>query len=256
LRLHESPDEIGGRGAPIVTVKNAGNLVDQLVDHIQTKIAAGEYAPGQKLRQAALASTFKVSRTPIRQALSQLVALGLVDDDSASGVIVKSQTPKEVRDIYRVRAEIEGLAAELAAQWITDRELHDLREIHEKFVRAVSLLHEAARDQRSMHAEHEAVRKAWIASNGEFHAVINRASCNEYVQRIIADLHLGSTRGLVATSALGMYRHRMEKNIAHHHSIIAALEARDPGMAKSTMMAHVIESGEFVASWLEIQTRA
>ena len=65
------------------------NLVDQLVEQIQKKIASGEYAPGQKLRQATLATAFQVSRTPVRQALSQLAARGLVDEDPASGVIVK-----------------------------------------------------------------------------------------------------------------------------------------------------------------------
>jgi DNA-binding FadR family transcriptional regulator len=72
---------------------------------------------------------------------------------------------------------------------------------------------------------------------------------------VIGDLQLGSSKGLIAASALGMYKHRMERNIEHHDAILAALEARDPDLSRSTMSAHVIESGEFVAAWIENHVR-
>ena len=234
--------------------RESDNLVDQLVEQIQKKIASGEYAPGQKLRQAALATAFQVSRTPVRQALSQLAARGIVDESAATGVVVKAHSPKDVRDVYRVRAEIEGLAAELAAHWITDEQLLSLRQIHDRFVNAVSSLYQSAHGDTAR-AGYDAVRKEWVATNAEFHAVINRASCNEYVNRIIGELHHGTTRGVVAASALGMYRHRMERNIAHHEAVLQALEARDPMNARAAMSMHVLESGEFVAAWLENQAR-
>jgi len=233
-------------------------LVDQLADQIQHKIATGEYLPGQKLKQVALANTFQVSRTPVRQALSQLAARGIVDQ-SQTGAVVKSQSSKDVRDIYRVRSEVEGLAAQLAAQWITDHQLIELRRIHERFVQAVTDLNRLRADSPAGHAEtsaYQAARKEWVTTNSEFHAIIFQASCNAYLQKIIADLELGSSRGVIASSALGMYKHRMEKNIAHHEAILAALEARDDMAARQAMSAHVVESGEFVAAWLENQAHA
>jgi DNA-binding GntR family transcriptional regulator len=235
-------------------VREPENLVEQLVERIQEKIGSGEYVPGQKLRQAALAKTFQVSRTPVRQALTQLAARGLVDDNVASGFVVRSTSPKEVRDVYRVRAEVEGLAAELAAQWITDRDLMYLRTIHQRFIGAVLSLNDSARGEVAA-VSYDTVRKDWIATNSDFHAAINRASCNEYVQRIVRELNMGSTRALVAASALGMYRHRMERNIDHHEAILKALEARNPVSSRAAMCAHVLESGEFVAAWLENQKR-
>lgn len=233
-------------------------LVDQLIDQIQHKIATGEYRPGDKLNQVALASTFQVSRTPVRQALSQLAARGIVDQ-GRSGVVVKSQSSKDVRDIYRVRAEVEGLAAQLAAQWITDQQLIELRRIHERFVQAVTDLNRMRADSPSDHAEtvgYQNARREWVSSNSDFHAIIFQASCNAYLQKIIADLELGSSRGVIASSALGMYKHRMERNIAHHDAILVALEARDDMAARQAMCAHVMESGEFVAAWLENQAHA
>ncbi|WP_447778170.1 GntR family transcriptional regulator [Variovorax boronicumulans] len=233
-------------------------LVDQLVDQIQHKIATGEYRPGQKLNQVALANAFQVSRTPVRQALTQLTARGILDQGQ-SGAVVKAQSSKEVRDIYRVRSEVEGLAAQLAAQWITDAQLIDLRKIHERFLQAVTDLNRIRADSPTDHAdssEYQAARKEWVTSNSEFHAVIFQASCNAYLQKIIADLALGSSRGVIASSALGMYKHRMERNIAHHEAILRALEARDDTAARQAMAAHVVESGEFVSAWLENQAHS
>ena len=234
------------------------NLVDQLVEKIQQKIVSGEYAPGQKLRQAELASAFQVSRTPIRHALSLLAARGIVDQGNYSGVMVKAPSAKDVRDMYRVRAEVEGLAAQLAAQWITDSQLAQLRRIHERFVQAVGELSRL----RSLgqpgdgSPEYQGARSEWVHTNSEFHTIIYGACANAYLQKMIEELQLGSSRGLIASSALGMYKHRMEKNIVHHDAILVALEARDELAARQAMATHVLESGEFVAAWLENQARS
>lgn len=230
-------------------------LVAQLVERIQRKILTGEYRPGQRLKQVALAEEFQVSRTPIRHALSLLEARGLLDGAQGNSPVVRGLTAKDARDMYRVRAEVEGLAAELAAEWITDAELVELRRLHERFVQAVSSLQglrgEMAHDISAQ--DQEAIQQEWVASNGAFHAVIYRASGNEHLQRVIADLRLGASGGLMAMSAFGMYRHRMEKNILHHEAILRAFEARDPARAREAMATHVLESGEFVAAWIEKQ---
>ncbi len=235
-------------------------LVAQLVERIQRKILTGEYRPGQRLKQVALAEEFQVSRTPIRHALSLLEARGLLDGAQGNSPVVRGLTAKDARDMYRVRAEVEGLAAELAAEWITDAELVELRRLHERFVQAVSSLQglrgETARGVSPHDAspqDQEAIQQEWVASNGAFHAVIYRASGNEHLQRVIADLRLGASGGLMAMSAFGMYRHRMEKNILHHEAILRAFEARDPARAREAMATHVLESGEFVAAWIEKQ---
>ena len=220
-------------------------LVAQLVERIQRKILTGEYRPGQRLKQVALAEEFQVSRTPIRHALSLLEARGLLDGAQGNSPVVRGLTAKDARDMYRVRAEVEGLAAELV----------ELRRLHERFVQAVSSLQglrgEMAHDISAQ--DQEAIQQEWVASNGAFHAVIYRASGNEHLQRVIADLRLGASGGLMAMSAFGMYRHRMEKNILHHEAILRAFEARDPARAREAMATHVLESGEFVAAWIEKQ---
>jgi DNA-binding GntR family transcriptional regulator len=241
-------------------VPDTENLVDQLYKQIQERILSGQYPPGHKLRQEALANEFQVSRTPIREALSQLAAKGVIAYYPQTGAVVKHQSSKEMREIYHVRAQVEGFAAECAAQWITDDELNRLRNVHERFVDAVRALNTyrstpGAEDRESSTATQE-VKDAWIESNAEFHAIIYTASNNACLQRIINDLHLSYTRNVQSASALGMYKHRMENNIRHHQEVLTALEQRNPKQAREAMARHILESGEFIAGWLDNQRQS
>jgi DNA-binding GntR family transcriptional regulator len=237
-------------------VTEGANLVDQLYRQIQDRIVTGRYPPGYKLRQEALAAEFQVSRTPIREALSQLAAKGVIVYYPQTGAVVRSQTSKEMREIYHVRAEVEGFAAECAAHWITDDELERLRNVHERFVAAVRSLNNLRLQGDENAAAAKALQEAkdaWIGSNAEFHTIIYTASSNACLQRIINDLHLNYTRNVQSASALGMYKHRMENNIRHHQDILTALEQRSPKDAREAMARHIIESGEFIAGWLDNQ---
>src|SRR3954469_10050711 len=102
-------------------------LVDDLAERIRQRITAGEFPIGMQLRQAALANEFKVSRTPVREALRKLQAGGLITVTPHRGAVVRVPAPWEVRDAYEVRAELEGLACERAVSRINDAELDELR---------------------------------------------------------------------------------------------------------------------------------
>src|SRR5882757_3624862 len=112
-------------------------LVNKLVEQIHAKIALGEYGPGDRLRQKLLAEEFKVSRTPIREALRLLEAKQVISQAHRHSAVIRVPSAREIRETYQVRAELEGLATELAAQWITDGQLGELRRIHGQFVRSV-----------------------------------------------------------------------------------------------------------------------
>src|SRR3954471_24366051 len=102
-------------------------LVDDTAAAIRKKIMSGEIPIGSQLRQAELATQLGVSRTPIREALRQLQTGGLIEVVPNRGAVVRVPTPWEVREAYQVRAELEGLACELAVQSITADVLDDLR---------------------------------------------------------------------------------------------------------------------------------
>jgi DNA-binding GntR family transcriptional regulator len=134
-------------------------LVSKIVDRIHDKIVLGEYSPGDRLRQELLAEEFKVSRTPIREALRLLEAKGVISQAHRHSAIIRAPSAREVRETYQVRAELEGLATQLAAQWISDNQFEDLRAIHASFVKSVRELSGQQRNgpkrtERSQGVEH------------------------------------------------------------------------------------------------------
>src|SRR5439155_14687190 len=108
-------------------------LVDQLASDLQRRVLSGDIPSGTRLRQSALAAEFGVSRTPIREALRKLQASGLVELQPHRGALVRGLSAREIRDAYEVRAELEGLAAELAAQRIQQQQLEGLHEAQSEF---------------------------------------------------------------------------------------------------------------------------
>src|SRR5215218_10200223 len=108
-------------------------LVDRLAATIQARVLSGEFASGSRLRQESLAAEFGVSRTPVREALRKLQAAGIVQLEPRRGARVRGPSAREVREAYEVRAELEGLAAALAAERIRDEELRRLHQAQALF---------------------------------------------------------------------------------------------------------------------------
>ena len=96
---------------------------DDLALVIEEAIVSGELEPGTVLRQEQLSERFQVSRTPVREALRRLAALGLVSFEPNRGVRVRTLSRDELYESFLVRAELESLATEVAAAKITDEEL-------------------------------------------------------------------------------------------------------------------------------------
>ena len=94
---------------------------DDIALVIEEAIVSGELSPGTVLRQEQLSDQFEVSRTPIREALRKLAALGLVSFEPNRGVRVRTITREELREAFLVRAELESLATEAAAARMTAR---------------------------------------------------------------------------------------------------------------------------------------
>lgn len=109
---------------------NEKDLLQNLVESIAGKIFDGTYTPGQKLRQETLAEEYDVSRTPVREALRQLEIKGLVVQQKRYGATVVAPTTNDISANYWLRGELEGMATELAARWMTDADLQRLQAVH------------------------------------------------------------------------------------------------------------------------------
>jgi DNA-binding GntR family transcriptional regulator len=221
-------------------------LVDRLAGEIQARVLSGATPVGTRLRQEALADEFGVSRTPIREALRQLQATGLVELLPNRGAVVRGPSEREIREAYEIRAELEGLAAELAAERISDRDLRRLQEAQQLFQDAVKTLI-ARRARRREPWKDESL---WVKANDLFHQAILDASANARLADTIADLHRSFPRNLT-WAALSQSSRLLEENVEQHEAILDAIERRDPAEARRSMVEHVRSAGELVTLHFE-----
>ncbi|MFF3707252.1 GntR family transcriptional regulator [Streptomyces phaeochromogenes] len=235
-------------------------LVDDTAAAIRTRILSGEIPIGAQLRQVELAEMLGVSRTPVREALRQLQAGGLIEVLPNRGAVVRVPAPWEVREAYEIRAELEGLACVRAVHAVTPDVLRELREANET-VRAVSRgVRDVSRDVRDISGgpapgvgsppATSPSASPSTSANDCFHTLIHTVAGNRRLARAIKDVNEAFPRNVSALVLQDNPRHR-EDNIREHERIVEALAAEDAERARSEMKAHVISAGEQLARWYE-----
>src|SRR5207249_7680885 len=120
--------------------EHLGTKADDLALALEEAIVSGEIPPGSVLRQEHLSEQFRVSRTPVREALRRLAALGLVSFEPNRGVRVRTLSLDELREAFLVRAELESLATEIATPKMRDEDLRALEDAERRFSRATVAL--------------------------------------------------------------------------------------------------------------------
>lgn len=190
--------------------KDAYTLILEAID-------IGLYKPGDRLVESDLAERFGVSRTPIREALQRLETQSLLTRDGRS-LIVASLDHNQLAELYVVRAELEGLAANLAARHATDEEVRVLRDMVE--------------DDRALLNDPQAMARA----NRRFHKQIHLASHNRFLVQQLDLVH--RSMALMATTSLAALG-RPEDALKEHDAIVQAIEARDAAAAGDALRAHI-----------------
>lgn len=220
-----------------------GEKVEQLTRRISGAIMTGELAVGTWLRQETLAERFGVSRQPVREALRQLHAAGLVEIHPRRGAVVHGPSAREIRGAYLVRAELEGLAAELAATGIADAQLTALHDADAAF-RDIT---QEALD--STLGDLITGDFGWGRANHAFHQVILDAADVPFLLRTIESVYRVVPRNLTWSAI--RTRDALQANIAQHEAIFRSIERRDPVKARAAMREHIRLSGELIADWFE-----
>lgn len=194
----------------------------RVLDDVRDMIVSGELVAGTALSEISLAENFGVSRTPVREALKQLQAEGLVEIRPQVGTFVSQPSRREIIDMSRVKEVLEGLAASLMAQRGDVPQLHALRANVEESERLVR------RGDDARYAELVA----------EFHRLVLEGSDNPKLQEHHKTLvnQLGYPR-LVRTSL--KQPGRPSRSVAEHRHVLEMIEAKDPEGAERAMRDHV-----------------
>ncbi|WP_171240974.1 GntR family transcriptional regulator [Ruegeria sp. HKCCA5491] len=181
------------------------------------EIREGALLPGDRLREIELSERLGVSRTPVREAIRQLEADGLVTHVPRLGATVRSLDYAEVMELYEMRAVLEGTAARLAARAASDIELDELDVLNDRLAEAGT--------------GPDAVR-----INKIFHATLLDAAKNRFLTK--STLSLQKALLILGPSQL-LDSERAASAVAEHRRIMVALKARDGAAAESEMRAHI-----------------
>ena len=223
----------------------AGTKADDIALLLEEAIVSGDLEPGTVLRQEQLSERFAVSRTPIREALRRLAALGLVSFVPNRGVRVRTLSRDELREAFLVRAELESLATELATPRMTDADLAALDAAEQRFSELTAQLRRQRTDldDRALVAE-------WVRANHGFHDVIYAAAGAPLVERLAKDARRTFlSQGIWAAGS--ELDELYELNDAQHRAIQAAILARNPQGARALAREHVLASGRLLETILD-----
>jgi DNA-binding GntR family transcriptional regulator len=197
-------------------ITRAEELRLQLAD----EIVRGALPPGAPLDETDIARRFNVSRTPVREALRQLAASGLIETRAHRGAVVARPTLERLTGMFEAMAELEAICAGLAAERMTAVERHRLEAVHEE----LRVLSYAGNPDRF----HEV--------NERFHNTIYAGSQNTY----IAEMTL-ATRVRVQPFRRAQFRNlgRLAKSQAEHDRVVVAIMRGDKAGAELAMRAHI-----------------
>ncbi|HST19204.1 MAG TPA: GntR family transcriptional regulator [Gaiellaceae bacterium] len=219
---------------------------DDIAVLIEEAIVSGELEPGLVLRQEQLSERFGVSRTPVREALRRLAALGLVSFVPNRGVRVRTLSHRELEEAFLVRAELEALATEIAARKVTSDEIVELERAELQFARMTRELRsrEPGGDRRSLMAD-------WMRANHAFHDVIYGIADVPYIESV-AKAARRTFSGPAVWAPVDEELDRLyARNQAEHAAIRQALAAGSVAGARELAHEHVMHSFALLQSILE-----
>jgi DNA-binding GntR family transcriptional regulator len=201
-----------------------------VADQLRNSILEGHYRPGEWLRQEHLAQELGVSQMPVREALKELTAEGLIEHVPYRGVRVIEFSPDDIEDLYTHRAFLEGKATRLAAQKITAKEISELERLQEQMEQNF------ARENLATYRE----------INRRFHQVIFTASRRGYLIRTLAQMWAAFPTMLIgnfAITAENPLPNRDAIDSREHRVLIDALKRHDAEASELAMRHHIEETG-------------
>jgi GntR family transcriptional regulator of gluconate operon len=222
-------DVTGARLAPLEAPRS---LAEDAADRIREQILAGGFRQGEHLVEARIAQELKISRGPVREAFKLLRAEGLLEEEPRRGTFVVQLSAGDVREIYGLRAAIEGRAARILALRRDPADSEALRSLIDGIETAVAKGKAAEVFRRDLEFHDGLVR---LSGNGRLHEVFTR-----YVPTLRALLRLDER----------VYR-SLDDAAMQHRPIVDAIESGDVDNATNLAAAHCDHAGELIADYIE-----
>jgi DNA-binding GntR family transcriptional regulator len=197
------------------------NRSTTVYEQLRRAIIEGTIRPNERLIESELAVRLDVSRTPIRESILRLVGDGLIVSHRR-GWVVREHKPWEIREVFEVRAALEGFAAGLAAARATDAELERIHAIHRDHADSIQ----------------NSNRSHLVAHNDDFHEAIIAAAGNDLLAQ---QIHRNSQYYFIHRIAGFLSDDEVRDSIAAHEELVQALVAREVDRAEQVARARVLD---------------
>ena len=213
----------------------------EIADALEAAILSGEFAQGELLNEMELASRFEVSRTPVREALLNLSASGIVDLVRGKGAVVIGISLDTLFEAYEVLANALGFACALAAERMTPLQRAELEHIVDEMVANTT----------------DATRERYIELDEMLHDAILDGAKNAILARQVR----ACKRRISAVRTLSMRSHKnVEHIVPELQRVVRAIAAGDAAEAKAALEAHVNLRGDgaqkLMAHWKNLNKHA
>lgn len=195
-------------------------VADKVCDRLRERIVGGELAPGDRIDPSEVAESLGVSRTPVREALLQLEAQGLIERLPYRGVVVTGIDLAEAEDIAALRIHVETFAARIAVPRLRPEDLDRMRDANEKLARAM--------------ADPTAAQNSFGPFNCAFHQALYQAGGSKTLSRMTNDLSSQAERIRMHFDV------RRGNAVAEHERILTACVAGDAEEAVAATRDHLL----------------
>ena len=208
------------------------SLTDQVYEYLSDSIIERKIGPGEKLLEKDLCQKFSISRSPLRECFRILEAEGLITINPRKGAYVTDFSRKDVEDVFLVRSKLEGLAAKLAIQNLTEKEITTLNDL-------IIKMDEAIRKRET---------RSFLQLNDRFHNIFIKASNNEILEKTLKSLGKGIWLRIPflyfqSQSALDLSNRK-------HKEIVEAFTKKDPVSVERLVEEHMEHSKNHLLSSL------
>jgi DNA-binding GntR family transcriptional regulator len=214
-----------------ITKKNTRTQI--LLSEIEKLIVNGSMVPGQRLDEMVLAKKYGVSRTPVREAIRALIAIGLVQNTGKQGSQVAKLSISMLIEMFELMAVLEGMCAQLAARRATKNQLFEMQKTHELLEKTFE----------------KGTHKEFYNVNLQFHDLLYNASHTQY----LAEETLRLRRRLSPYRMRVTFQPgRMNSTLEEHNKILIAIKKGESELAKNEAISHLRLIGndleDFIAS--------
>lgn len=209
------------------------SLTSAVADRLREQIIRGEIPEGAQIRQDAIATQFHVSRIPVREALRQLDAEGLIAIVPNRGAIVPALSPADIEELFSIRALLEPEILKLSIPHLTDKDFSEAAAILRKYVSEL---------RREDHVS------AWGRLNWQFHSILYSRAVLPRFMAVIRNVNNSGER----YTRLQLYlTHGIKRANEEHHKILELCRNRDVPAACTLLREHILHAGQSLKEVLQ-----